>query len=212
MGTGPEKAKSVLVIYYSFSNQTVKLVHHLRKGFKDAGIEVDTLKLIPKKKLSFPLHSVARTISMMLRTFFRQRVCIKPVDQEKIRKVDTIVLAGPTWSYNPSGPVLDFLDRYSGLLKGKKVLPVISCRKYWRTHYRYLKKKIDSSGGECLAPVVFTHKVKEPWSTIGTFMTIAGINPRHHSFMRKHYPRYGHNQAQLAEMEKRARDIARSLA
>ncbi len=211
MGTGPEKAKSVLVIYYSFSNQTAKLVHHLRKGFKEAGIEVDTLKLIPKKKLSFPLHSVARTISMMLRTFFRQRVRIRSVDKEKITKADMVVLAGPTWSYNPSGPVLDFLDRYSDLLEGKKVLPVISCRKYWRSHYRYLKKKIDSCRGKCLVPVVFTHKVKEPWSTIGTFMTIAGINPRHHSLTRKYYPRYGHNQAQLAEMEERARGIARSL-
>ncbi len=212
MGTDSEKPKRALIIYYTFSTQTAKLVHHLRKGFKEAGIEVETLKLIPEKKLSFPLHSVSRTISMMLRTFFRQRVQIKPVDKEQIRKADIIVLAGPTWSYNPSGPVLDFLDKYSYLLKGKKVLPVISCRKYWRTHYRYLKRKITSCGGKCLSPIVFTHLIKEPWSTIGTFMTIAGINPRHHSFMRKHYPRYGHNQTQLAEMEKRARDIARSLA
>jgi len=203
--------KSVVIVYYSFSTQTAKLVHRLRKGFRQSGFQVETLKIVPCKKLSFPLHSVPKTILMMLTTFLRKRVKIRPVDKALIKSSDLVVLAGPTWSYNPSGPILDFLDRYSHLLKDKYVLPVISCRKYWRTHFNYLRKKIDSAGGRCMNPLVFTHKVKEPWSTIGTFMTIAGISPRSFRFMRKHYPRYGHNHAQLEEMEKKAKELANSI-
>ncbi len=206
-----EKKKLALIIYYTFSNQTAKLVHHMRKGLREEGINVETVKLLPDERLSFPLHSIQRTVAMMLKTFFRKRVRIRPVDGSPIETADLLVLAGPTWSYNPSGPVLYFLDQYGELLSNKNVLPVISCRKYWRSHFRYLEKKISSRGGTCLEPIVCTHNVSEPWSTIGTFMTIAGINPRHHAFMRKHYPRYGHSPVQLAQIKEKARDIARSF-
>ncbi len=209
---GAKERPSVTIVYFSFSNQTAKLVHHLRKGFRSQGFDVETVKLVPEEKLTFPLHSISKTMVMMLKTFLRNRVPIKPIDEAPIERADIIVLAGPTWSYNPSGPVLSFLDRYSSLLKDKDVQPVISCRKYWRTHFNYLKKKIQQAGGRPREPFVFTHNVKEPWSTIGTFMTIAGINPKQHAFIRKYYPRYGHNHAQLVEMEKKARELASSLA
>ncbi|NPA95649.1 MAG: flavodoxin family protein [Thermodesulfobacteria bacterium] len=212
MDKGAKDRPLVAIVYYSFSNQTAKLVHHLRKGFRSEGFDVETVKLVPRDRLTFPLHSVPKTIAMMLKTFFRKRVPIKEIDTSPIEKASLVVLAGPTWSYNPSGPVLSFLDKYAPILAGKDVQPVISCRKYWRTHYGYLKKKIERAGGRARDPFVFTHNVKEPWSTIGTFMTIAGINPKQHALMRKYYPRYGHNHTQLVEMEKKARDLAKSLA
>jgi len=203
--------KSVVVVYYSFSTQTAKLVHRLRKGFRQAGFEVETLKIVPEKELSFPLYSIPKTIFMMITTFLRKRIGIRPVDKRLIESANLVVIAGPTWSYNPSGPILDFLDRYSNLLKAKDVLPVISCRKYWRAHFNYLKGKIESAGGRCMGPIVFTHNIKEPWSTVGTFMTIAGINPRSFAFMRRYYPRYGHNHEQLKQMEQQARTLAMRL-
>ena len=211
MENGQKVSKSVIIIYYSLSTQTAKLVHRLRKGFRQEGFNVQTLKLIPTKKLSFPLHSIPKTIFMMLTTFLRRRIPIRPIDSTQIKEAEIVVLAGPTWSYNPSGPMLDFLDKYIGLLKDKIVLPVISCRKYWRSHFNYLRRKVESAGGRCMQPIVFTHNIKEPWSTIGTFMTIAGINPRSYPLIRKHYPRYGHNKIQLNQMESKARDIATSL-
>ena len=211
MNNNRGKKRLVTIVYFSFSTQTAKLVHHLGKGLEKGGFHVESVKLQPIEKLSFPLNSISKTLIMMMKTFFRSRVPIKQLDESHLEKADLVIIAGPTWSYNPSGPVLAFLDRYLHLLKGKKVLPVISCRKYWKTHYKYLKKKIDLAKGQCMAPIVFTHNIKEPWSTIGTFMTIAGINPRHHSFMRKHYPRYGHTKKQLTELEARAKELAKQL-
>ncbi len=185
--------KKVAIIYFSYSSQTAKLVHSIKKGLEESGVKVISLRLRPKVKLNFPFNGTFQTISMMIKTFFRMRVPIQEVDLSFLKDVDVVFLGGPTWSYNPSGPILYFLDKYGKFLSGKKIVPIISCRKYWKHHFNYIKKKLQSLGAKIEEPLIFDHKVKnEPWSAIGTFLTLAGKNPKHHSLIRKYYPKYGH--------------------
>ena len=88
---------------------------------------------------------------------------------------------------------------------------MISCRRYWKGHYAYLEKRIRKLGGRCRAPWIFKHEINEPWSTIGVFLTIAGKNPRHYPWLRKHYPKYGHTKRQLVEVEHDAMGLAENL-
>jgi len=196
----PHKNIQVLLIYYSFSGQTGVLINRLAAGLKEQGVEVFFEKLKPVKHLRFPVGSILRTYLMMLTTFFRKRVPIKELSSKCRKDYDLIILAGPTWSYNPSGPVLSFLDRDGkDILGGREVLPLISCRGYWKMHWLGLRKKLIQCGAHFANMIAFSHPNTEPWRTIGVFMKIAGKNPEISGFISKHYNHFGHSTAQMEE-------------
>ncbi|MEJ2268840.1 MAG: hypothetical protein P8Y04_03585 [Desulfobulbaceae bacterium] len=171
----------VLLVYYSFSGQTGVLINRLAAGLKEQGIEVCFEKLKPVTHLRFPVGSIFRTYLMMFSTFFRKRVPIQKLSAKCSREYDLIILAGPTWSYNPSGPVLSFLDRDGkDVLGGREVLPLISCRGYWKAHW---------------------------WG----FLKIAGKNPERAGFISKHYNRFGHSNEQMEEAYRFGVQIGESL-
>jgi len=208
----PHPAPRVLIIYYSFSRQTRKLVKAAEKGLVSAGVEVTHERLIPVKYLRFPFGSFLKTVKMMIITFFRKRMQVADLSPRVFQDYDLIILAGPTWSFNPCGPVLSFLDRYcTDVFPGRRVLPVISCRSYWRYHGAYLKKRIRKCGGHPMEPWAFDHPVPEPWNTIGLFLTVMGKNPRRVAILKKFYTRYGHSNRQIEEMKKRAHDLGMQL-
>lgn len=206
--------KRVLVIYFSFSSQTRNLVRAIIEGLNgsDISVNVEVLKLV--HPLHFPLKTYPRTLKMMFITCFRPRFEIEPIDPQCLEKHDLIVLAGPTWSYNPSGPILSFLDRYGNtVLKGNPVIPLISCRGYWRLHHWGLRRLLNRCGATVIAPLIFTHTTKEPWRTIGVFLKLAGKVPESgKSWFRRYYPKYGHSQEQIADAGKIGKTIADYLS
>lgn len=190
--------KRVLIIYYSHSSQTRNLVSSFAGGLTKKGVEVDVEQLKPVEKLGFPLGSTFATFTMMVATFFRRR---NPIHKVTItpKEYDLVVVAGPTWSYNPSGPVLAFLDEYGELFANCLVLPFISCRGYWRFHYYILKMSLKIKGSKVLKPMVFKHVGPEPWRTIGVFLKLTGKVPESgKSWMRKYYRKFGHTKEQVA--------------
>ena len=138
---------------------------------------------------------------------------IKPVSKRCFETWDYIVLAGPTWSYQPSGPILDFLDRYGrDVCRGSVVIPFISCRSYWRLHNWTLKRRLCSLGACVKKPVVFMHPAKEPWRFIGLILKLRGkVMQREYSWIKKHYPGYGHSREQGAEALQTGRKHAEEL-
>ncbi len=190
--------KCVLIIYYSYSGQTRKLIQSFAKGIEERSVEVHLAPLKTKVKVQFPLPSVSAALKMMVETFFRKRVAIEPFDGDDINRYDLIVVAGPTWSYNVSGPMMSFFDHYGNLLAGKKVLPFISCRGYWRAHYWQLAHFLKGCGANSLKPLVFLHPGAEPWRTIGVFLKLAGKMPESGKYwISRYYQKYGHPRNQV---------------
>ena len=189
----------VLIVFFSFSSQTRNLLHGLSKGLEEYDIQVEWQQLKTQQALQFPPGSYFATVKMMISTFFRKRLSIEELSPACFQPWDLIILAGPTWSYHPSGPVLSLLDRDGErLVKGQKVLPFISCRGYWRMHQWGLKRLLKRKGASVLRPVVFTHPVAEPWRTIGVFLKLAGKVPESgRSWFYRFYPKYGHSSRQL---------------
>ena len=134
----------------------------------------------------------------MVMTFFKKRMTIQPVSEACYGSWDCIVLAGPTWSYHPSGPMLDFLDRFAQeVCGGTIVIPFISCRSYWQLNFSTLKKRLTVCGCKVWKPIVFMHPQKEPWRVIGLILQLRGkMMRRENSWFRKHYPGYGHSKEQ----------------
>ena len=208
----PEKPR-VLVLYYSFSGQTIGLLHKFADGMRFKGAEVVFERLRPVETLRFPVGTLAATVRMMLATCFRPRVAIEELSPESRGLFDLVVVAGPTWSYNPSGPVLAFLDRDGkSLLAGRKVLPVISCRGYWRWHWFGLRRKLRACHADIVNLMVFTHPQSEPWRTLGVFLKIAGKAPERSPLLKKWYSRFGHGRDQQEEAWRFGLDVGSALS
>ncbi|MBW6521063.1 MAG: NAD(P)H-dependent oxidoreductase [Desulfoarculaceae bacterium] len=205
--------KRILIISYSFSSQTRNLLHGLIDGLEESGIEVFWEQLNTVSELRFPIGTIWATFVMMVQTFLRKRYPVQPVNPVCFEQWDLIILAGPTWSYNPSGPVLFLLDRDGKrLFGGKTVLPFISCRGYWRVHYYGLKSLLRKCGATVAAPVVFSHPTPEPWRTIGVFLKLAGKVPEAgNSWFHRFYPKYGHSRQQVEDSRKVGRELGRYI-
>jgi hypothetical protein len=199
------KQKRVLIVFYSFTQQTRILLKKFAEGLEDEGIQVTFERLEPVDPYPFPFKTNFRLATAMVKTFFRQRNTVHPVSSTCFEDWDCIVLAGPTWSYHPSGPILDFLDRYGHrVCKGKKVVPFISCRSYWRIHYWSVKRRLKRINARPAAPIVFLHPIREPWRFIGLVLQLRGkMIRKENSWFRKHYPGYGHSkeQGEMAKLE-----------
>lgn len=212
MDIAESRPPRVLIIYYSFSAQTAGLVHRLGAGLAEEGVEVVFEKLQPVASLKFPIGTIPATLVMMLTTFLRFREPIQPVSSACKASYDLLVLAGPTWSYNPSGPVLSLLDRDgAGLFAGQRVLPLISCRGYWRMHWFTLRWQLRQLGAVVAGRVIFPHTTREPWRTIGVFLKLAGRLPERNRFLGSRYPRYGHTREQQEEAFLLGRQLGRDL-
>lgn len=192
--------KRVLIISYSYSHQTRNLLKGLVRGLEEEGVELTWERVIPVQGLRFPIGTIPSTVVMMLKTFLRQRYPIKSLNPTVFQQWDLIILAGPTWSYNPSGPILSLLDRDGKkLFSGQSILPLISCRGYWRVHFWGLRSLLKKCGAKIIcSPIVFSHPTPEPWRTIGVFLKLAGKDPEvGTTWFRKVYPKYGHSRKQM---------------
>jgi len=196
--------KRILILSYSYSSQTRNLLNGLIEGLRETEREIHWEQLSLPLELRFPIGSIAATVIMMVQTFFRKRFPVDPVSPVCFEQWDLVILAGPTWSYSPSGPVLSLIDRDGKqLFAGRMVLPFISCRGYWRVHYFGLKSLLKRCGARVLTPIVFSHPTPEPWRTIGVFLKLAGRAPEAgSSWFRRFYPKYGHSRQQIAECRK----------
>lgn len=93
-----------------------------------------------------------------------------------------------------------------------KVVPLISCRSYWRIHYVTLKRILRRCHAEVEAPIVFTHPIREPWRIIGLMLQLRGkMVRRENSWFRKHYPEYGHSREQGVQAYEKGRELGRQL-
>ncbi|MCX5875774.1 MAG: hypothetical protein NT087_05685 [Deltaproteobacteria bacterium] len=197
MQPADSQPKKVLILYYSLSAQTSGLVHRLGAGLEEQGVQLTCERLLPLAPRHFPIGTVPATLFMMLITFLRVRMPIQPLPPSCWEHYDLIVLAGPTWSYNPSGPVLSLLDRDGArLFVDQQVLPLISCRGYWRMHWLSLRWQLARCGAKVVGRMIFAHPSKEPWRTIGVFLKLAGRVPERGRWLGRHYPRYGHSREQ----------------
>lgn len=202
----------MLLIFYSFSGQTIGLLNRLTVGLKENNVKVVQERLRPITPPKFPIGNVPATVWMMLYTFFRRRMPIRELSAVATENFDLILLAGPTWSYNPSGPVLSLFDRDGRrLFNNKQVIPLISCRGYWRMHWYGLRHLLKRCGAIVPNRIVFSHPNKEPWRTIGVFLKLAGKNPERALWIGNHYLRYGHSRNQRDEAYRFGLQIGEAL-
>lgn len=206
-------SKRLLIIYYSFTQQTRLLLKRFATGLKEQGVEVTVVRLEPVGSYQMPFRSNLSLMRAMVETFFRKKPRILELPKGCEGRWDHIILAGPTWSYHPSGPVLSFLDNQArAICKDCDVTPLISCRSYWKIHYWTVRRRLLRHGARVKEPIVYQHPTREPYRFIGLFLQLRGrMVRREKSWFRKHYPGYGHNKKQLEEAYHHGRAMGAEL-
>ena len=207
-----DNQKKILILSYSFSGQTSGLLRQIHGSLVQEGHLVTKERITPCQPLKFPTSSIVSCLKMMVTTFLRLRVPIQELSPTCHQQFDLILLAGPTWSYNPSGPILSLLDRDGPtLFKGQLVLPMISCRGYWRLHSYGLNRLLKRCGATIPNTIVFSHPQKEPWRTIGVFLKISGKAPERWPLLSRYYAHFGHSKEQQEEASRFGALIGQAL-
>jgi hypothetical protein len=193
--------KKALIVYYSFTQQTRIQVKLFVEGLEEQGVDCVLERLTPTHPYELPFTSTWTLSVAMIQTFLRKKMEILPISTNCFESYDCVIIAGPTWSYHPSGPVLYFIDKYGKkVCGGKLVVPLISCRSYWRIHFWSIKRKLGNCDARVAQPIVYAHPIKEPWRLVGLLMQLRGKMVRKkNSWFRKHYPGYGHSKKQGEE-------------
>jgi len=184
MGSSSIVEKKILILYFSYSHQTINLLQAMSQGMDDHPVKVLLQRIEPTTPLHFPIGTIPKTFWKMVCTLFRQRIPIKSLPEYRDGKQ---------------------------LFKDQVVIPLISCRGYWRLHWWGLKSLLSKCGASVPNLIVFSHPSKEPWRTIGVFLKLAGKVPERMSWIKKHYCKYGHTRAQIAEARNFGEQIAHAL-
>lgn len=202
-----------MIVYYTFSSQTFRLVQQLAAGLEESGVYVQLERLEPAVEMDLPFTSSWSMFKTMVSSYFRSRKPVLAPSYPSGMEWDLVILGGPTWSFYPSGPMLYYLDAFArDVVKNRDVIPLISCRTYWRMHYNCLKEMVGECGGRIQEPVVFKHSGREPWKTIGLCLKLLGRLPRgKDSWFRTKYPRYGHAPEQYKEAMQKGRELGEML-
>jgi flavodoxin len=133
---------SVLFVYFTYTQQTQKVVEAMAEVLRDRGCDV-TLAAIeftdPRyaaRFKEFPMsHPFRELIGMIPAESPRRRpaeIRIPTVVTE--RDYDLVCIGSPTWWLSTDVPIRSFLqsDTASRVLNGKPFAAAICCRRYWR--------------------------------------------------------------------------------
>jgi multimeric flavodoxin WrbA len=163
----PGTKPTVLFAYYSYTNQTKKVLDAMAQVLQDHDCEVTFASIqltdarYEKRFESFPLKKPYREMFGMIPAELRDKpVDIVIPDAVTEREYDLVVIGAPTWWLSTDVAMRTFMesDTAKQLLKGKPFATVICCRRYWKHNNKTLQRKGKESGGVFADGIHFTYQ------------------------------------------------------
>jgi flavodoxin len=163
----PATRPSVLFVYYSYTNQTKKVLDVMAEVLNGQGCDV-TFALIDfsdpkyqKRFKEFPMPKPFREVVTMIPVELRDKpVQIGIPDAVTDRSYDFVVVGAPTWWLSTDAPMRTFLesDAAAKALKGKEFTGVVCCRHYWKHNLKTVKRKGTKQGGRYVDGIHFRYQ------------------------------------------------------
>jgi len=160
-GTRPK----VLFVYYTYSQQTLRVVEVMAGVLHDRGCEVRQAKIeftdprYADRFSRFPFrHPHVDIIGMAPAQLRRATGQIRVPDEAREGEYDLIVVGSPTWWLTTCMPICSFMksDEAKRLFNRRRFAAVIVCRRYWRNNLETVKALGLKHGGEYLDGIHFT--------------------------------------------------------
>lgn len=149
-------SESILFAYFSYTNQTKKVLDVMAEEFRGKGCEVTFAQIeltdprYEKRFESFPLKKPYREMFGMIPAELRDKpVQIVIPDAVTEREYDLVVVGAPTWWLSTDVAMRTFMESSEAekALKGKPFATVVCCRRYWKHNFKTLQRKGKKSGG-----------------------------------------------------------------
>ena len=154
----------VLFVYYTYSQQTLRVVEVMTSVLRERGCEVRQAKIeftdprYAERFSRFPLRHPYLDIFGMAPAQLRHATGKIGVP-ETVREgdYDLVCSASPTWWLNPCMPIRSFMESdFAGtVLAGKRFAAIVVCHRYWRNNLRTLKALGSKKGGAYLDGIWF---------------------------------------------------------
>ncbi len=158
---------SVLFVYYTYTQQTLKVVDAMADVLRNRGCEV-TLAAIEftdpryeSRFKEFPMpHPFLEVLGMIPAELRRRPAKIQIPDVVTERDYDLVCIGSPTWWLSTDIPIRSFLesDTASRVLGGKPFAAAVPCRRYWRHNLKTVRRLGTERGGAFTEGIHFRYE------------------------------------------------------
>jgi menaquinone-dependent protoporphyrinogen IX oxidase len=164
-GSG-ERPPRVLLLYYSYTGQSQKVLEAAGEVFRSRGAEVCeaaiefTDQRYAERFSRFPLKRVWPDMLSVLGAQKRNETGeIRTPDTVRDGDYDLILIGSPTWWDNVSMPLRSFLqsDEAGKLLADKPFAVFVVCRTFWRENLEGVRELAEQQGGRYVDEIHFTY-------------------------------------------------------
>lgn len=146
----------ILVLYYSQTGQLRQIVDRLLSPLVgQTGVEVDVVKVETEHRFSFPWTRM-EFFNAFPESVFGTPFKLKPIDFDRRKNYDLVVLAYTVWYLNPSIPISSLLQHEDAKLifNGRKVITVVGSRNMWVLAQEKVKHYLKRLNAELIGNVV----------------------------------------------------------
>jgi len=158
---------SILFVYYTYTQQTLKIVETMAEVLRDRGFEVilaaidftDPRYADRFKKFPMP-HPYREVVGMILPELFRKTGDIRIPDVVTEREYHFVCIASPTWWLSTNVPIRSFLESEVArrVFKGKRFAVAVICRRYWRHNLHTVRRLATGLGGAFVDGIHFSYE------------------------------------------------------
>lgn len=162
-GAGPPR---VLLLYYSYTGQSLKVLEAAGEVFRDRGCEVQRAEIeftdqrYAERFSRFPMRRVWPDMISVLRAQKRGDTGqIQTPDTVRNGNYDLICIGSPTWWQTVSMPMRSFLksDEARKLFSGTPFAVFVVCRQFWQENLTAVRELAERQGGQYVDEVHFTY-------------------------------------------------------
>jgi menaquinone-dependent protoporphyrinogen IX oxidase len=161
-----DRPPRVLLLYYSYTGQSQKVLEAAGEVFRKRGCEVDEARIeftdprYAERFSRFPMRNVwPDFLGMLPAQTLRATGDIRTPDEVRTGDYDLICIGSPTWWRTVSMPLRSFLKSHEArnLFDGKRFAVFVVCRRYWRENLSGVRKLVEKKGGCFVDSIHFTY-------------------------------------------------------
>jgi menaquinone-dependent protoporphyrinogen IX oxidase len=163
---GHGESPRVLLLCYTFTGQSLKVLEAAGEVFRERGCDVETAEIEftdPRYAERFSRFPMRRVWPDMLSVLPAQKRGatgeIRTPDTVRDGDYDLICIGSPTWWQTVSMPMRSFLksDEARKLLAGKPFAVFVVCRQFWQENFMAVRELAEQQGGRYVDGIHFTY-------------------------------------------------------
>jgi hypothetical protein len=163
------KKPSVLFVYHTYTQQTLKVVEAMAGVLRDRGSDVFLAAIeftdprYADRFKEFPMrHPYREVLGMIPAELLRDRASgqIRIPNVVTERQYDLVCIGSHTWWLSTSVPIRSFMESETAgrLLKGRRFAVAVVCRRYWQHNLKTVRRLGTERGGIFVDGIHFSYE------------------------------------------------------